>query len=192
MLQGFDLNLPFWVQEFLDKCQDSYPTAKDKMRVAVELSRLNVLYKTGGPFGAAIFNRDNHQLVSVGVNIVVEEMCSMAHAEVIAIALAQKSCGCYDLGGDREVSYVLASSAQPCVMCFGSILWSGVKELICGALVEDVEKIVGFDEGPLPENWKQELLKREITVTTGILKEEALKVLELYVQEGGIVYNSRR
>jgi len=45
------------------------------------------------------FERDSGRLVVIGVNRVVPFQCSSAHAEVVAISLAQKLLGVYDLGG---------------------------------------------------------------------------------------------
>ena len=84
------------------------------------------------------------------------------------------------------------TSSQPCLMCLGAVLWSGVTNLIYGAAAVDVAAILGFDEGPLPADWPQELLKRGIKVEGGRLRGEAVAVLELYKIRRGTVYNSRR
>ncbi|MCK7474293.1 MAG: hypothetical protein MZV49_13640 [Rhodopseudomonas palustris] len=42
------------------------------------------------------------------------------------------------------------TSSQPCLMCLGATLWSGVTRLTYGAAAADVTAILGFDEGPLP------------------------------------------
>ena len=72
------LRLPGWVEEML--ADRIYPTVEDRMRLAVELSRLNVRHGTGGPFGAAIFERETGELLAPGVNLVVGSSCSVAHA----------------------------------------------------------------------------------------------------------------
>ncbi|HET9275082.1 MAG TPA: hypothetical protein VFN96_03320, partial [Gemmatimonadales bacterium] len=63
------VTLPAWVERFVDR-RASYPAAEDRMRLAIGLSRENVVRKTGGPFAAAVFERDTGRLVSVGVNSV--------------------------------------------------------------------------------------------------------------------------
>jgi tRNA(Arg) A34 adenosine deaminase TadA len=77
-------------------------------------------------------------------------------------------------------------------MCLGAILWSGVTHLSYGAAAADVSAILGFDEGPLPLAWPQELLKRGIKVEGGRLRGEAVAVLGLYKRRRGTVYNSRQ
>ncbi len=99
------LNLPVWVQSFLEGSAEIFPTVEEHMLFVIELARLNVDRKTGGPFGAGIFERKSGRLIAVGVNQVESSNCSIAHAEMLAIALAQKAVGTYDLGGERGVAY---------------------------------------------------------------------------------------
>lgn len=183
--------LPFWADSFLVEYQaHSFVSDKDKMMLAIELSRLNIEYGTGGPFGAALFNRKSGKLISIGVNLVTSTHCSVAHAEMVAIISAQNHLNTYDLSrfdGGSE----LASSTEPCTMCMGAIIWSGIGRLLCGATDTDARK-AGFDEGPKPKNWTQEFENRGIKVTTGLLGEEAAKVLAEYKSGNGIIYNPQR
>jgi tRNA(Arg) A34 adenosine deaminase TadA len=111
---------------------------------------------TGGPFGAAVFEEQSGRLLATGVNLVVAAGCSLLHAEVVALLLAQQRLGRFDLGGEGLPVCELVTSAEPCAMCFGAVLWSGVKSLVCAARREDVERL-GFDEGPKPVDWPAEL-----------------------------------
>lgn len=157
------------------------------MRLAIRLSELNVRFKTGGPFGAAIFDRRTSRLLGVGVNRVVPTHDPTAHAETTAFRVA--------LGFLRNFSFqevgiaaLLYSSADPCGMCCTATLWSGVSHLYAGASRADVERI-GFDEGLRPRNWRHLLNRRGVQVTTGLLRAEAAAVLRTYA---GLVYNGRR
>ena len=47
--------------------------------------------------GAGIFEQEDGRLVAVGVNQVESANCSIAHAEMLAIAFAQHAIGHYDL-----------------------------------------------------------------------------------------------
>ena len=127
------LELPGWVEELLPDPGGTYPTEEDRMRLVVELSRLNVERETGGPFGAAIFERETGRLLAPGVNLVVASSCSVAHAEMVAIMIAQQVVGDFDLGSEGKPAYELYASTEPCAMCFGAIPWSGVRALLCGA-----------------------------------------------------------
>ena len=83
----------------------------------------------------------------------------------------------------------MVASTEPCAMCFGAIPWSGVTRLVCGARDEDARRI-GFDEGPKLPDWRKALQKRGIRVTRDVLREEAVAVLDLYVDLGGPIYNA--
>src|SRR4028118_642518 len=114
------LRLPDWVGGLLSGGDQAYPTVEDRMRLAVELSRLNIRNGTGGPFGAAVFERETGRLLAPGVNLVVGSSCSVFHAEMVAIMIAQKSLGNFDLGDARAPAYELVTSTEPCAMCLGA------------------------------------------------------------------------
>ncbi len=58
----------------------------DRMRFVIELALTNVTARTGGPFGAAVFESQTGRLIAIGVNVVEPANCSLAHAEVVALA----------------------------------------------------------------------------------------------------------
>ena len=61
-----------------------------------------------------------------------------------------------------------------------------------GYVGEDVENIVGFDEGPAPADYDQQLEKRGISIIPSFLREEGCAVLQRYVELEGVVYNPSR
>ncbi len=183
------VELPAWIESFVDGRQTSFDSTEAKMRLAIELAHQNVVHGTGGPFGAAIFEIDSGRLVSVGVNLVEASNCSILHAEMVAIALAQQTVGSYDLDGEGRTSHELVTSTEPCAMCLGAIPWSGVRRVVCGATGEDACAI-GFDEGAKPADWVGELHKRGITTVCNVLREEARAVLHRYIEHGGTIYNA--
>lgn len=185
------LGLPGWVEELLSDPERTYPTEEDRMRLVVELSRLNVERGTGGPFGAAIFERETGRLLAPGMNLVVPSSCSVAHAEMVAIMIAQQVAGDFDLGGGGKPAYELYASTEPCAMCFGATPWSGVRGLLCGARDEDA-RAVGFDEGAKLPDWITALEERGISVKRDVLREDAARVLRDYANSGGEVYNARQ
>jgi tRNA(Arg) A34 adenosine deaminase TadA len=126
-----------------------------------------------------------------GVNVVVPSNCSVAHAEVLAIVAAQQAVGHYDLGAEGMPACELVTSTEPCAMCLGAVVWSGVRSLVCGAREEDATS-VGFDEGPKPADWAAALAARGIAVTRDVLRDESAAVLRQYAESGGPIYNSRR
>jgi tRNA(Arg) A34 adenosine deaminase TadA len=163
--------LPAWVEPFIEQQPVQCDNVEERMRLAIGLARANVEHATGGPFGAAVFEMASGQVVGVGVNLVETANCSIAHAELLAIALAQQAVGHYDLGAG-PAAYELVASAEPCAMCLGAIPWSGVRRLVCGARGADACEI-GFDEGTKPADWAGELHKRGIEVVRDVRREEA-------------------
>ena len=179
---------PDWVEQVVD-WGATYETDHQRMRLAIELARQNVLRGTGGPFGAAVFEMTSGTLVSVGVNSVVRLKNSTLHAEMLAIMLAQQRVGSYTLLRSELPPHELVSSCDPCAMCLGAVLWSGVRRLVTGADRTDACAL-DFDEGPIfPESYAY-LLGRGVALTRGILRDEAVAVLELYRRQGGLIYNA--
>lgn len=189
---GFRVQLPRWMGNFIaDQGTSLFATHEDRMQLAVELSRLNIVEGTGGPFGAAIFDMDNGRLLSAGVNLVVSSNCSMLHAEIVAITVAQQLLGAYDLGSNEKFRYELVTSTEPCAMCLGAIPWSGVRRVVCGARGEDASAI-GFDEGHKPPEWDKALERRGISVLRDVCLDKAASVLRQYGSMGGVIYNGRQ
>ena len=183
--------LPGWVEDLVSDKGEVYPTREERMRLAIELSRLNAERGTGGPFGAAIFESETGRLLAPGVNLVTTANLSTAHAEMVAIMVAQQAVGSFDLGEERLPAYELVASTEPCAMCFGATPWSGVRGLVCGGRDEDARSI-GFDEGPKMSDWPSALRERGISVERDVLREEAAAVLRGYAESGGVIYNARQ
>ena len=183
------LRLPPWLCALAERERHAFKSTESRMRLAIELARQNIEQRTGGPFGAAVFEADSGRLVSVGVNLVEASNCSMTHAEMIALALAQQAVGHYDLSAAGV--FELATSTEPCAMCLGAIPWSGVRRVVCAAHGEDAAAI-GFDEGAKPADWIGQLQKRGIEVVRDARRDEARAVLQQYARAGGLIYNPGR
>lgn len=175
------LTLPPWLGEIVDTGK-RYVTDEERVGLAIALSSHNIEHNHGGPFGAAVFT-DDGRVVSVGVNRVVPQTCSVAHAEMMAYMSAQQRLASFRLNADGG-RYILATSAQPCCQCYGATVWAGVDELLIGARAEDVEELTEFDEGPLPADWVGELERRGIAVRRDILRDQARTVLATYGASG--------
>jgi tRNA(Arg) A34 adenosine deaminase TadA len=179
---------PQWMEQAVD-WGVPYATDESRMRLAIELARQNVVHGTGGPFGAAVFESASGMLVGAGVNSVTRLRNSMLHAEVLAIMLAESRVGSYTLLGPGLPHHELVTSCDPCAMCLGAVLWSGVRRLVTGADRADASAL-DFDEGPVfPESYAY-LEARGVAVRRGVLRPEAAAVLELYRRQGGVIYNA--
>jgi len=143
--------------------------------------------KGSGPFLAAVID-DKGNLISKASNSVIAETCSNNHAEINAIKAAEKALNTYDLSAHNLSLYI---TSEPCMMCLGGIMWSGIKAVYYGVSSHDVEQITGFDEGFKP-NWFAEFKKRGITVYGNIEAETGKKVLHDYVNANHTVYQPKR
>jgi tRNA(Arg) A34 adenosine deaminase TadA len=189
-LPKIEIAIPEWLIERCETFPDVLETAELRMNFAIELARQNVIHGTGGPFGAVIVERDTGNLLAPGINLVVAGSCSVAHAEMVAIMLAQKSVGNFDLGGEGLPACELVSSTEPCAMCLGAVPWSGVRSLVCGSRDEDA-RAIGFDEGDKPTDWIACLEARGIQVQRDVCRDAATRILNDYVHSGGELYNPR-
>lgn len=177
--------LPTWVEDHVasrDRCEGD----DAKVGLVIELSKANIEHRTGGPFGAAIFD-DDDRLVAAAVNVVLPQRSSLGHAETIAFMLAQQHVGRARLNEDGR-RYTLAASSQPCCQCYGASIWAGIDVLLIGARSEDVMALTRFDEGPLPADWIGELSARKIDVRRDLRRDDARAVLAEYGRLGGPHY----
>ena len=179
--------LPAWIPAVIG------PTARlagthEKMALAVRLAAENVEREPGGgPFGAAVFRIDSGELVAVGVNSVLRLGNAVLHAEVVALMLAHQALGLHSFAEPGAPALELVSSCEPCVMCLGATMWSGVRRLVCGATRADAEAL-GFDEGPVTEESYRHLQRRGVEVVRGVLRDEARAVLQRYQDLGRPIY----
>jgi tRNA(Arg) A34 adenosine deaminase TadA len=179
-------DLPDWIESF----SQDYASSSDletRMAFVIAASKKNVEEETGGPFAAAIFEVETGKLISLGVNLVTTQGLSMLHAEVVAMAVAQRKLGTYDLGSESMTPLELVASTEPCGMCLGAIPWSGVRHVATAARDEDA-RAIGFDEGAKPEDWTEALNSRGIKVSTDIKRESACSVFQLYIKKNGHIY----
>lgn len=179
---------PAWVAEAVD-FDAAYPDDEARMRVALAVARENVERRTGGPFGAAIFAADGGPLVAVGMNLVVPLANSTLHAEMVAFMMAQAKVGSYSLSANGLPPHELFASCEPCAMCLGAVLWSGVRRVVWAATREDANALA-FDEGPVFAASYKYLRRRGIRFDAGLLREEGRAILELYHESGGVIYNA--
>lgn len=185
------LTMPAWFAARAAELPEVVPAVEDRMAMVNDLARRNVEHATGGPFAAGVFERDSGRLVALGVNRVVPIGLSCAHAEFMAISLAQVRLGTWDLGAEGLPAHQLVVNWRPCVMCFGSTLWSGVVDLVLAGAGPELEELTGFDEGPIHPDWQEQLAARGIGLSMDVGKAEALAVFRAYGESGALVYNGR-
>ncbi|MBP5216083.1 MAG: nucleoside deaminase [Alphaproteobacteria bacterium] len=143
--------------------------------------------KGSGPFLAALYDEKGN-LIAKEANHVVTDNCSHNHAEMNVIRAAEKKLNTYDLSSYNLRLYV---TAEPCLMCLGGIMWSGIKEVYYGVPSQSVEKITGFDEGFKPD-WLDEFKQRGIVVYGNIEIAAGEEVLQNYVKGKHTIYRPQR
>src|SRR5205823_8306508 len=117
--------------------------------------------------------------LAVGMNSVVRRQNAALHGEMVALMMAQQRIGSFTLAGPNLPVHELFTSCEPCAMCLGAALWSGVKRIVCGAARDDATRL-NFEEGPVfPQSYKY-LEDRGIRIEHNLLRDEAKAVLELY------------
>lgn len=183
-----ELALPDWLESFLAGWHEPLDTGTRRMRLAVALAAENVQRQTGGPFAAIVVEERSGRLLGAGVNRVTALGLSLAHAEMLALSLAQHVVADWNLGARGEVQ--LVTTCEPCAMCFGAVPWSGVSSLLWGARKEDAEA-AGFDEGDKPADWVDTLEARGIRTTGDVLRDEAAAVLASYASGDGAIYHPK-
>jgi tRNA(Arg) A34 adenosine deaminase TadA len=188
---SFSLKLPRWIRRFVKDHGQMCYDLQERMEWVVDLARETLFRRSGGPFAAAVFDMETEHLVSAGVNMVTSLSCSVLHAEIAAIMAAQQQLKDFDLCCVGSGRYQLVTSAEPCTMCLGATVWSGVRSVVCGARDEDV-RAIGFDEGPKPADWAGELNRRGIEVIRDVHRDQACQVMAEYRSLGRKIYNSRR
>ena len=196
------LSLPGWVIGRVDYDQ-VYASDEDRMRLAIALAAENVSNGSGGPFGAAVFERESGRLIAVGVHSVVRLNNSTAHAEMIALQLAERRIASYSLAADGHPAHELFTSCAPCAMCLGAVLGSGVTRLVSAAergdeqhgdkAREDAQREathrIDFEENRVFAESHAHLRARAIEIVGGVLRDEARAVLESYRAGGGAIHN---
>ena len=95
------------------------------MKIAISEARKGISAGHGGPFGCVIVK--DGKIVGKGHNEVVKRNDPTCHGEVMAIRDACKNIGSFDLSGCD-----LYTTAEPCPMCAGAIMWANIKKVWYG------------------------------------------------------------
>jgi guanine deaminase len=126
------------------------------MKIAIEEARLGINSGHGGPFGCVIVK--DGEIVGKGHNEVIKRSDPTCHGEVIAIRDACQKLGTHDLTGCE-----LYTTAEPCPMCRGAILWANIRKVYFGCNIADTDSI-GFRDKVFYEgehNFSEELDRKE-------------------------------
>ena len=106
------------------------------MKRANELAKYSMGNNKGGCFGSVIVK--DGVIVGEGYNTVTSDNDPTRHGEINAIKNTCKNMSTFDLSGCE-----LYTSAYPCPMCLGAIMWANIKTVYYGATAQDTGNI-GF------------------------------------------------
>ncbi|MCC6497040.1 MAG: nucleoside deaminase [Propionibacteriaceae bacterium] len=191
----FQVDVPSWVATAVAATGGFLPSLDDRMALAIHLAERNFRDGGGGPFAAIVVERSSGRIISAGVNRVLASNLSVSHAEVVALSLAQCRLGTWDLGAKPGAPTELVVNWRPCLQCCGAVLWSGISHLVIPDDSDELERLTGFDEGPVPADWVEQFERRGVAVTRGVQLPEALRVFRDFsewVDQGrAVVYNAR-
>jgi guanine deaminase len=151
----------------------------DIMQLAIDEARKTMNENKGGPFGAAIIDKEGN-IISVASNLVLESHDPTAHAEIVAIREASKKLKTHDLS-----ECILYATGYPCPMCLSAIIWANIKEVYYATDLKDAEDI-GFRDDYIYNYIKGK--NNEILKLNQIDRENAIKLFEEYKEKNKTIY----
>lgn len=127
----------------------------DFMKAAIDEAYEGIKNGHGGPFGSVIVK--DGKIIGKGHNRVLLNNDPTCHGEMEAIRDACKNLNSHDLSGCE-----IYTTAEPCPMCLGGILWANMKKVFYGCNQNDTDSI-GFRDEKFYDyfNGKTELLSQE-------------------------------
>lgn len=106
------------------------------MKIAIDEAKTGIRAGHGGPFGCVIVK--DGVIIGKGHNEVVLKNDPTCHGEMQAIRNACENLGTFDLSGCE-----LYTTAEPCPMCAGAVMWANIAKVYYGCNVSDTDSI-GF------------------------------------------------
>jgi tRNA(Arg) A34 adenosine deaminase TadA len=141
------------------------PEDERLMREALALAA-----QADSPFGAVIARDGN--ILARGFNMGQRTQDPTAHGEMAAIRACLAEHGAKALKGTT-----LYTTGEPCVMCMGAVIWSGIARVVYAASIAEIGAHMGqvmitameiADKAPFAK----------IDITGGVLADEAIKLFE--------------
>lgn len=141
------------------------------MRRAVEIAHGN----PDAPFGCVIADGETGGILAEGLNDAGKS--PILHGEMDALIRL------FDAHPDVDPSgLVLYTTAEPCPMCSGAILWSGIRQVVLGASIQTIRKL-GLPQIDLPcEEVSRRASFGGFEVTRGVLETECENLFAAFVR----------
>ncbi len=138
------------------------------MKIAIDEAEKGIAAGHGGPFGCVIVK--DGKVIGKGHNEVLLQHDPTCHGEIMAIRNTCKDLGTIDLTGCE-----LYTTAEPCPMCLGAILWANISKVYYGCSISDTDSI-GFRDEVFYDTWNDKA--REIL--SELDREDCLRVFDKY------------
>ena len=137
------------------------------MRRAIDVARSN----PDAPFGCVIVDGESGEVVAEGLNDA--ERSPILHGETAAVM------NLFDERPGVDTSnFVLYTTAEPCPMCSGAILWGGIPRVVLGSRMQTLKKL----GRPLIDLSSEEVSRRAsfggFEVVYGVLEDECDALFE--------------
>ena len=138
------------------------------MKIAIDEAEKGIAAGHGGPFGCVIVK--DGKVIGKGHNEVLLQHDPTCHGEIMTIRNTCKDLGTIDLTGCE-----LYTTAEPCPMCLGAILWANISKVYYGCSISDTDSI-GFRDEVFYDTWNDKA--REIL--SELDREDCLRVFDKY------------
>lgn len=144
------------------------------MKEAIRLSELAVEHGNE-PFGAVLVK--GGEIVFTNENQIYSKSDPTFHAEAGLLREFFSETHITDLS-----EYILYSSCEPCFMCSGALVWARLGRLVYAASDIELCNILG-EKGSDCSRMVFEHSHHKPSVTSGVLRDESLKILTGYFQK---------
>jgi guanine deaminase len=134
----------------------------------------------GGPFGAAIVDKNNN--IYVASNSVLDSHDATAHAEINAIRKASKKLKTHDLSG-----CTLYTTCYPCPMCMSAAIWANIGKIIYGCTPKDAAEI-GFRDDYIYSFIQDNCSDEKIIKIQQQDKDKTIALFKKYKDKQNILY----
>jgi tRNA(Arg) A34 adenosine deaminase TadA len=141
------------------------------IRQAIELS-LSAVKHGNHPFGACLVSKDGQVLLTAENTVRTSHTDVTRHAELNLISMATQK-----FGRNILEQCTLYTSCEPCLMCTGAFLWSGIQQLVYALSNETLGKYAGFDN---LLSCRPFLPSPQFTVIGPVLEDEAAKIHQTF------------
>ena len=145
---------------------------REIMKLAIEKARETMRENIGGPFGAAIIDKEGN-VIAVSSNRVLGDKDPTAHAEITAIRKA-----CKKMGDWRLEDCTMYVTLEPCQMCAGAIVQSRLGKVVIGSMNPKAGCA-----GSVINLLQMKQFNHQVEMETGVLEEECSTMLSGFFQE---------